>query len=65
MKRPYASSPTPTDAVADEVMERMHRADSLVQQWVEPAFRARIDPDVPEVVGPPTRLFGGRIRRRV
>jgi hypothetical protein len=64
MKRSYAFSPTQTDAVADEVMERMHRADSLVQQWVEPDFRARINPEVPEVVGPPTRLFGGRIRRR-
>lgn len=65
MERRYSSSSIPADAVPDEIIERMHRAHSIVRQWADPAFRARIDPDVPEVVGPPTQMFKHGIRRRV
>lgn len=65
MERRYASSSIPADAVPDEIIERMHRADSAVRQWIDPAFRAQINPDVPEVVGPPTRMHKRGIGRRV
>jgi hypothetical protein len=64
MDRRHAPSPPHTDAVPDEIIERMHQADSLVRPWVDAAFRARINPDVPEVVGPPTRMKSRRIRHR-
>ena len=52
------------DAVPDGMIERMQRVDSLVRQWVDPAFRALIDPDAPEVVGQPSHT-PGRIHHRV
>lgn len=52
------------DAVPAGVVERMDRADALVRPWVDPAFRAQIDPDTPEVVGPPASVYDQRIRRR-
>ena len=61
MERRYASSSIPADAVPDEIIERMRRVDSIVRPWIDPAFRARINPDVPEVVGPPAQ----GIRREV
>lgn len=51
------------DAAPDQVTERMRRVDPLVRQWVDPAFRGRIDPDMAEVVGPPARISGRRLRR--
>jgi len=63
MERRCASSSNPADAVPDEIIERMRRADSAVRPWVDPAFRAQINPDVPEVVGPPERVQA--IRRRI
>lgn len=65
MERRCASPSPYVDAMPDEVMERMRRADSLVRPWVDSAFRAQINPDAPEVVGPPTRLNHGRIRRGI
>lgn len=63
MGRHHVSPPSHSDAVPDEIIERMDRVDSLVRPWVDPAFRARIDPEVPEVVGPPNRAENRRIRR--
>lgn len=63
MDRP-ASSPTRSDTVPDEIIERMDRADSLVRPWVDTAFRARINPNVPEVVGPPARVGNRRVSHR-
>lgn len=65
MEPRYVSSSTPVDVMPDKVMERMRRADALVRPWLDPAFRARINPEVPEVVGPPTRLNERRIGRRI
>lgn len=59
-----ASSPTRSDTVPAEIIERMDRADSLVRPWVDAAFRARIDQDVTEAVGPPARVGNRRIRHR-
>ncbi|HYW12568.1 MAG TPA: hypothetical protein VE871_11455 [Longimicrobium sp.] len=61
MDQHYASSP-PDANVTDEVLERMRRVDHLVRQWTDPAFRAQIDPQEPEIVGPPTRTLIQRIR---
>jgi hypothetical protein len=65
MDRRFISSSTHIEATPDDVVERMRHADGLVRPWVEPAFRAQIDPDVPEVVGPPIRTPSRRIRRRI
>ncbi len=59
-----ASSPMPAD-VPDEVIERMRRVDPLVRQWTDPAFRSQVDPEEPEIVGPPTRTLIQRIRSRI
>ncbi len=65
MGRCYTASSTYVDTTPDEIIERMRRADAMVRPWVDPAFRAHINPDVPEVVGPPTRTCSRRIRRRI
>lgn len=52
MDQHCASSP-PHANVPDEVIERMRRVDHLVRPWTNPAFRAQIDPQEPEVAGPP------------
>lgn len=64
MDRHYASSATPSKA-PDEVVERMRRVDHLVRQLTHPAFRAQINPEEPEVVGPPTPTLIQRIRGRI
>jgi hypothetical protein len=58
MKHRYASSSTQADLMPDGVIERMRRADEAVRPWVDPAFRAQINPDMPEVVGPPAPARG-------
>lgn len=55
MEKGSDSSSTPVDALRDEAVERMRRVDSLVRPWVDADFRAQINPDIPEVVGPPTK----------
>ena len=36
------------------IRSRMLGARDQVRGWFEPQFRARINPDVPEIVGPPS-----------
>lgn len=40
------------DAALDEIRARMRAVDHRVAIWTDPVFRARINPDVPEYVGP-------------
>lgn len=65
MDQRYVSSTAPEEVVTDQVIERMRRVDSIVREWVDPSFRSRINPDVPEVIGPPSRTSNRRIRNRV
>jgi hypothetical protein len=65
MDRSFAPSSIHVGVTPEEIVERMRRVDGLVRPWFDPAFRAQIDPDVPEVVGPPTRTPSRRIRRRI
>ena len=62
-QRSVSSPPHPN--VPDEVVERMRRVDHLVRQLTDPAFRAQIDPEEPEVIGPPAPTLTKRIRRRI
>jgi hypothetical protein len=64
MKPRHLSSPAGVNATPAEVVERMRRADPAVQPWIDAVSGAPIDPDVPEVVGPPARIREPRIRRR-
>jgi hypothetical protein len=58
-------SSAPHSNVPDEVVERMRRVDHLVRQFTDPAFRMQIDPEEPEVVGPPAPTLTERILRRI
>jgi hypothetical protein len=60
----HASPAAAADGLPDELTERMDRADRLVRPWTDPAFRAQLDPELPEVLGPPARAAIRRIRRR-
>ena len=60
----HVSPAAAAEGLPDEVTERMDRADRLVRPWIDPAFRAQLDPEVPEVMGPPARAVIRRIRRR-
>lgn len=65
MIRRSAPATTDADATVDEIRARMREADHLVAIWTDPAFRARINPEVPEYVGPPRPGIGRGVRGRI
>lgn len=56
MSRDFAPENTGDGDHLANLRAHMRLADVLVAPWTDPALRAQIDPDLSEIVGPPTPI---------